>query len=57
MKHKLGDDSMKNYVIKDKLMRVIYQFDTFEKAKEKLDELMTRSNNSRTYYLVGEWNE
>ena len=57
MKHKLGDDSMKNYVIKDKLMRVIYQFDTFEKAKAKLDELMTRSNNSRTYYLVGEWNE
>ena len=57
MKHKLGDDSMKNYVIKDKLMRVIYQFDTFEKAKAKLHELMTRSNNSRTYYLVGEWNE
>lgn len=57
MKHKLGDDIMKNYLIKDKMMRVIYQFDTFEQAEAKLDELMTRSNNSRTYYLVGECDE
>lgn len=57
MKHKLGDDIMKNYLIKDKMMRVIYQFDTFEQAEEKLDELMIRSNNSRTYYLVGECDE
>ena len=48
---------MKHYLIKDKLMRVIYQFDTFEQAKAKLDELMSRSNNKRTYYLMGEFNE
>lgn len=48
---------MKNYLIKDKMMRVIYQFDTFEEAESKLDELMTRSNNKRTYYLVGEADE
>ena len=57
MKQKFGDDVMKNYLIKDKLMRVIYQFDTFEQAKAKLDELMSRSNNKRTYYLMGEFNE
>ena len=54
MKHKIGDVIMKNYLIKDKLMRVIYQFDTFDQAKAKLDELMSRSNNKRTYYLMGE---
>ena len=57
MKHKLGDDIMKNYLIKDKMMRVIYQFDTFEKEEKKLDELMTPSNKSRKYYLVGECDE
>ena len=38
MKHNFGDDIMKNYLIKDKMMRVIYQFDTFEQAEAKLDE-------------------
>lgn len=57
MKHNFGDDIMKNYLIKDKMMRVIYQFDTFEQAEAKLDELMTRSNNKRTYYLIGECDE
>ena len=54
MKHNFGDEVMKKYLIKDKMMRLIYQFDTFEQAKAKLDELMTRSNNKRTYYLMGE---
>lgn len=48
---------MKKYLIKDKLMRLIYQFDTFDQAKAKLDELMTRSNNKRTYHLMGELDE
>ena len=48
---------MKKYLIKDKMMRVIYQFDTFEDAETKLNELMDRSNNKRTYYLVGECDE